>query len=117
VYADPDHGAGHGSPRGEAGVQGGGNGPLSPASAAAVLQRLQQRGGATGTFERRRAAEAASAGNLLLVGNKVTLRRDGPGEFKAMFAAVKETRDRGNVESCIIEDDEVGNRSADALLA
>lgn len=95
----------------------GANGPLSPARTQAILQRLQQQGGSTGIFERHLAVEEAIAGNPLLVGNKVTLLRDGPATFKAMFTAIKEARDHINVEFYIIEDDEVGNRFADALLA
>ena len=95
----------------------GANGPLSPARTQAILQRLQQQGGGTGIFERHLAVEEAIAGNPLLVGNKVTLLRDGPATFKAMFTSIKEARDHINVEFYIIEDDEVGNRFADALLA
>lgn len=95
----------------------GANGPLSPARTQAILQRLQQQGGATGIFERHLAVEEAIAGNPLLVGNKVTLLRDGPATFKAMLTAIRQARDHVNVEFYIIEDDEVGNRFADALLA
>lgn len=95
----------------------GANGPLSPARTQAILQRLQQQGSGAGIFERHLAVEEAIAGTPLLVGNKVTLLRDGPATFKAMFTAIQEARDHINVEFYIIEDDEVGNRFADALIA
>lgn len=95
----------------------GANGPLSPARTQAILQRLQHEGAGTGIFDRHLAVEEAIAGTPLVVGNKVTLLRDGPATFKAMFNAIREARDHINVEFYIIEDDEIGNRFAAALLA
>ena len=93
------------------------NGPLSPERTQAILQRLRKEGSETGIFERHLAVEEAIVGSPLLVGNKVTLLRDGPATFEAMFNAIREARDHINVEFYIIEDDEIGKRFADALLA
>ncbi len=51
-----------------------------------------------------------------MVGNKVTLLQDGPATYEAMFAAIGRAKDHINVESYIIEDDEVGHQFADLLL-
>jgi len=95
----------------------GAHGPLSPERSRAVLQRLQSQGGETSILDRHLALEGAIGGTPLVVGNKVTLLQDGPATFKAMFAAIAKASDHINMETYIIEDDEVGNRFADALLA
>ncbi len=51
-----------------------------------------------------------------MTGNKVTLLQDGPATFQSMFDAIGGARDHINLETYIIEDDEVGRKFADALL-
>ena len=52
----------------------------------------------------------------LLTGNRVRLLQDGPDTYRAMFAAILAARDHINMETYILEDDEVGRRFADALI-
>jgi len=52
----------------------------------------------------------------LMVGNSVVLLQDGPATFARMFAAIRGAKDHINMETYIIEDDEIGNRFADAFM-
>jgi cardiolipin synthase len=87
---------------------------LSPAQSKALLQKLQ--GGGTTVLERHLAIEEAIAGNPLTAGNAVELLEDGPATYAAMFAAIRTAHDSVNVETYILEDDEVGRRFADAFV-
>ena len=72
---------------------------------------------ATSTFWKSRLSlEQAIAGSPLILGNKVTLLQDGPATYAAMFAAIRNARDHINLETYIIEDDEIGQQFADLLL-
>ena len=94
----------------------GARGPLSAQQTKAILARLQSRGVETNIFERHLALEEVLAGSPLTVGNKVVLLQDGPATFQAMFAAIRGARNHVNMETYIIEDDEVGRKFAAALL-
>jgi cardiolipin synthase len=94
----------------------GARGPLTPAQSKAILNRLKSGGAETGIFDRHVALEEAIAGSPLMVGNKVILLQDGPATFQQMFSAIRNAKDHINMETYIIEDDEVGNRFADALI-
>ena len=94
----------------------GARGPLSSQQTKAILKRLQARGEATSIFDRHLALEQAIVGSPLVVGNKVVLLQDGPATFQAMFNAIRNAKDHINMETYIIEDDEVGKRFADALI-
>ncbi|MDP2242072.1 MAG: cardiolipin synthase [Burkholderiales bacterium] len=94
----------------------GAHGPLSARQSKAILDRLKSRGKETDIFDRHLALEEAIAGSPLVVGNKVILLQDGPATFQAMFTAIRNAKDHINMETYIIEDDEVGNRFADALI-
>jgi cardiolipin synthase A/B len=102
----------HGAPRVE-----GARGPLSPARSREVLDGLKGRGQDTNIFERHLALEEALAGRPLVAGNKVTLLQDGPATYAAMFAAIRDARDHISMETYIFEDDDTGQRFADALIA
>ena len=91
-------------------------GPLSAQQSKAILKRLESRGEETSIFDRHLALEEAIVGSPLMVGNKVVLLQDGPATFRAMFTAIRNARDHINMETYIIEDDEVGNRFADLLI-
>jgi cardiolipin synthase len=95
----------------------GARGPLSPERSKAVLASLNAKAGATGIFERHLAVESAVSDTPLVVGNRVTLLQDGPATYESMFAAIAAAKDHINMETYIIEDDEVGRRFADALIA
>ena len=94
----------------------GGRGPLTTRQSKAILDRLKNGGEETSIFDRHLALEAAIVGSPLMVGNKVVLLQDGPATFQQMFAAIRNAKDHINMETYIIEDDEVGNRFADALI-
>lgn len=94
----------------------GARGPLTSQQSKAVLDRLKSRGEETSIFDRHLALEEAIVGSPLMVGNKVVLLQDGPDTFQLMFAAIRNAKDHINMETYLIEDDEVGNRFADALI-
>ena len=95
----------------------GGRGPLSEAKSKAILDGLRNRGTETNIFDRHLALEEAIVGSPLTVGNQVVLLQDGPATYKAMFAAIAAARDHINMETYILDDDEVGQRFAQALIA
>ena len=91
-------------------------GPLSANRSKAILAKLEARGEPTGIFERHLALEEEIAGSPLVTGNRVTLLKDGPSTFQAMFDAIGGARSHVDLETYIIEDDEVGRKFADALV-
>jgi cardiolipin synthase len=91
-------------------------GPLSPARSRAVLQGLERGAEETNIFDRHLALEQSVSDSPLLTGNRVRLLEDGPDTYRAMFAAIQGARDHINMETYILEDDEVGRRFADALI-
>jgi cardiolipin synthase len=95
----------------------GSHGPLSPARSQAILARLASRGEPTNIFDRHLAVEEAIVGSPLTAGNRVTLLQNGPATYEAMFAAIATARDHIHLETYILDDDEVGRRFADALIA
>jgi cardiolipin synthase len=95
----------------------GARGPLSAAQSKAILTRLGSRGQETGIFERHLALEEAIVGSPLTTGNRVRLLQDGPATYQAMYAAIQGAEDHINMETYILDDDEVGRRFAQALIA
>jgi cardiolipin synthase len=91
-------------------------GPLSPARSRAILEGLERGADETNIFDRHLALEQAVSDSPLLTGNRVRLLQDGPDTYRAMFAAILAARDHINMETYILEDDEVGRRFADALI-
>ncbi len=92
------------------------HGILTSQQSKAVIDRLKSRGQDTNIFERHLALEETLVGSPLMTGNSVVLLQDGPATFQRMFAAISSARDHINMETYIIEDDEIGNRFADALI-
>ena len=95
----------------------GARGPLSAVQSKAILGRLASRGQDTGIFERHLAVEESIVGSPLTTGNEVLLLQDGPATYQAMFAAITAAADHINMETYILDDDEVGQRFAQALIA
>ena len=91
-------------------------GPLTSRQSKAILDRLKSGGEETSIFDRHLALQQGIPGIPLVVGNKVVLLQDGPATFQAMLTAVRDAKDHINMETYTIEDDEVGNRFADALI-
>lgn len=95
----------------------GARGPLSAAESKAILDRLARRSPETDIFTRHLALEEAIVGSPLTTGNRVLLLQDGPATYQAMFAAIAAAKDHINLETYIFDDDEVGQRFAQALMA
>ena len=51
-----------------------------------------------------------------MLGNKLTLLKNGPATYEAMFAAIRAAKDHINLETYIFEDDEAGQEFSDLLL-
>ena len=92
-------------------------GVLSAEKSAAIVADLKRKSGDIDILDKQIALEQAIIGSPLILGNKVTLLQDGASTYAAMFAAIRKARDHINLESYIIEDDEigVGVDSSDAL--
>ena len=89
---------------------------LSPERSKELIGKL---GGADSSdvLARHLAIEQAVADGPLVLGNSVVILEDGPNTYAAMFGAIAGARDSINMETYILEDDEVGMRLADALIA
>jgi cardiolipin synthase len=95
----------------------GARGTLSAAHSKAILDRLENRSQDSGIFDHHLAREEAIVGSPLTAGNQVLLLQDGPATYQAMYAAILAARDHINMETYILDDDEVGQRFAQALIA
>ena len=91
-------------------------GALSAKKSAAILAELKRKSGDIDILEKQIALEQEIAGSPLILGNKVTLLQDGVATYAAMFAAIRSAKDHINLETYIIEDDEIGRQFADLLL-
>ena len=92
-------------------------GPLPASRSREILVGLERGADDTGIFDRHLAVEQAVTGTPLVSGNRVRLLEDGPDTYRAMFVAIAAASDHINMETYILEDDEVGRRFADALIA
>ena len=95
----------------------GARGTLSATQSEAILDRLARRGPDTDIFTHHLAREEAIVGSPLTTGNQVVLLQDGPATYQAMYAAILAAQDHINMETYILDDDEVGQRFAKALIA
>ena len=91
-------------------------GPLSVKRNTAILAELKRKSPDLDILEKHIALEQAIVGSPLILGNKVTLLQDGAATYAAMFAAIRNARDHINLETYIIEDDDIGRQFADLLL-
>ncbi len=91
-------------------------GPLSKARSAAIVAELKRKSGDLDVLDKQIALEQAIVGSPLVVGNRVVLLEDGSATYQAMFRAIKAAKDHINIESYIIDDDEVGHQFADLLI-
>lgn len=91
-------------------------GAISTAKSAAILAGLKRQSGDIDILEKQMVLEQAIVGSPLILGNKVTLLQDGAQTYAAMFAAIRQARDHINLETYIIDDDEIGRQFADLLL-
>ncbi len=91
-------------------------GAVSARRSAAVLAELKRRSGDLDILDKQIALEQAIVDSPLLLGNKVTLLEDGKATYAAMLAAIRAAQDHINLETYIIEDDEIGRQFSDLLL-
>jgi cardiolipin synthase len=91
-------------------------GPISAQKSAAVLAELKRKSGDIDILEKQIALEQSIVGSPLILGNKVTLLQDGAATYAAMFAAIGKAYDHINLESYMIEDDDIGRQFSDLLL-
>jgi len=93
------------------GIDGTGPGVRKGASATPGLRDDPQ-----GGLSRNLAVMESLVASPLFAGNRVTLLNDGDATFEAMVAAIGNARDHVNLETYIMDDDEVGRRLADLLM-
>jgi cardiolipin synthase len=91
-------------------------GLLSPQKSKAIMERLKNSVEPTDILERHTAVVESVTDSPLMKGNKVVLLADGQATYAAMFKVLQNAKDHINLESYIIEDDEVGRKFADLLL-
>lgn len=91
-------------------------GLLSPQKSKAIMERLKQSVDPTDILERHTAVVESVTESPLTKGNKVTLLVDGQAAYAAMFRAIQNAKDHINLETFIIEDDEVGRKFVSLLL-
>ncbi len=91
-------------------------GQLSAKKSAAIIAELKRKSGDIDILDRQIALEQAITDSPLVLGNKLTLLQDGKATYAAMFAAIRQARDHINLESYIIEDDQIGQEFATLLL-
>lgn len=94
----------------------GARGPLSAMRSKAILDRLRSRTTDTNIFDRHLALEEAIVGSPLTAGNQVLLLQDGPATYGAMLAAILAAQDHINMETYILDDDDVGQLFVQALI-
>ncbi|MCL5024226.1 MAG: phospholipase D-like domain-containing protein [Nitrospirae bacterium] len=91
-------------------------GLLSPEKSKVIMERLKSSVDPTDILERHTAVVESVTESPLTKGNKVTLLADGQAAYAAMFKAIQNAKDHINLETFIIEDDEVGRKFSELLL-
>jgi len=88
---------------------------LSPERSRALVATLAA-GDQADSLARHLALEQSVSGSPLTLGNNAVLLQDGPSTYAAMFRVIAAARDHINMETYILEEDEVGERFAAALV-
>ena len=91
-------------------------GLLSPEKSKAIMERLKRSVNPTDMLERYTAVVESTTESPLTKGNKVSMLIDGPATYAAMFKAIRNAKEHINLETFIIEDDEIGVKFTDLLL-
>lgn len=94
----------------------GANGILTTQQSKIILSKLKKNSENTNIFDKHLALEAEIVGKPLVISNKVTLLVDGVATYKAMFDAIENAKNHINIETYIIDNDEVGHRFVDLLI-
>jgi cardiolipin synthase len=92
-------------------------GPVSPARSKQIVENLKSEPGADPILDKHLAIETALTGSPLVADNHVTLLQDGDATYKSMLEAIGAAKRHINLETYIVEDDEIGRRFGDALIA
>ncbi|PXW91225.1 cardiolipin synthase [Nitrosomonas sp. Nm84] len=95
----------------------GAHGPLTTQQSKAILARLKKDSADTPIFDRHLVLESEIVGSPLVMGNKVELLVDGPKTYDSMYSAIENAKDHINMETFLIEDDEIGRRFAELLIS
>ncbi len=93
------------------------DGPLSVARSKAIIEQMKMRGASRDFLNLHLAIEEIIVDSPLTTGNRVELLQDGPLTYQAMLAAINTATDHINMETYIIEDDDIGRQFAAALMA
>ena len=91
-------------------------GAVSEKRSAALVAELKRTSGDVDILDKQIALEQAISGSPLMADNKVTLLQDGPATYEAMFTTIRAAKDHVNIESYIIDNDEVGRQFSELLL-
>ena len=91
-------------------------GLLTPQKSKAIMERLKQSVDQTDILERHTVVVESVTESPLTKGNKVTLLADGQATYAAMFEAIRHAKNHINLETFILEDDEIGRKFIDLLL-
>ncbi len=92
------------------------HGPISNAQSKKILAELKKDGDETNIFDQHLVLISSVVGSPLMLGNQVTLLVDGPTTYAAMLEAIDQATDHINMETYILEDDEVGQQFATKLI-
>ncbi|WP_188568461.1 cardiolipin synthase [Undibacterium terreum] len=93
----------------------GSKGTMSSGRASALLDKRWSK--SPNNLKAVAALEEAATGEPLIAGNKVTLLLDGPQTMTAMLDAIGKAKDHINLETYIFDEDELGMRFANLLMA
>jgi cardiolipin synthase len=91
-------------------------GELSPRASQAILDAMARETGTSQVLLHHIAVEEAYTGSPLVMGNRVTLLRDGPATYRSMEDAIRSAVHHVNLEVYTFQDDELGERIADLLV-
>jgi cardiolipin synthase len=89
---------------------------LSAKQSKNILAKLEKNSDVTNIFDHHLINEAEITGSPLVTGNNVLLLVDGPATFDAMLKAIDNAQDNINMETYIIDDDEISNTFANHLI-
>jgi cardiolipin synthase A/B len=93
------------------------NGPVTASQAERIIARLKaHQAMPTDILERHIAFEQAISGVPLVLGNKVTLLKNGTATYQAMLDAIRSARDNINIEMFEFSSGPIGQKFADALI-
>jgi cardiolipin synthase len=91
-------------------------GLLSPQKSKAIMERLKKSVEPTDILERYTAVVESVTESPLTKGNKVTLLANGQATYAAMFEAIRNAREHINLETFILENDEIGRKFTALLM-